>query len=179
MSGNINELMESASPLYTQPMRGSADSLKLTDLQKRLLNDFQRDFPLSPTPYRDIAERLDVTEANVIAALTELHDRQLISRIGAVVPPNQVGVSTLAAMSVPEAELQRIAEFINGFPEVNHNYEREHRLNLWFVAVAGNAEQLQAVISRIEQHTGLSVLQLPLLDDFFIDLGFKMDWRHA
>ena len=151
----------------------------LTDLQKRLLNDFQRDFPLSPTPYRDIGERLGVAESEVIAALTELRDRQFISRVGAVVPPNQIGVSTLAAMAVPEAELQSVAEFINGFPEVNHNYEREHRLNLWFVAVAGNAEQLQAAITRIERHTGLSVLQLPLLDDFFIDLGFKMDWQHA
>jgi len=151
----------------------------LTDLQKRLLNDFQRDFPLSPTPYRDIGERLGVAESEVIAALTELRDRQFISRVGAVVPPNQIGVSTLAAMAVPEAELQSVAEFINGFPEVNHNYEREHRLNLWFVAVAGSAEQLQAAIARIERHTGLSVLQLPLLDDFFIDLGFKMDWQHA
>lgn len=151
----------------------------LTDLQKRLLNDFQRDFPLSPTPYRDIAERLSVTEADVLAAFAELNDQQLISRIGAVIPPNQIGVSTLAAMSVPDAQLADVAAFVSAFPEVNHNYEREHRLNLWFVVVAANAGQLQAVIERIERHTGLTVLQLPLLDDFFIDLGFKLEWRHA
>jgi len=151
----------------------------LTDLHKRLLNDFQRDFPLSPTPYRDIAKRLDVTETDVITALAELNEQRLISRIGAVIPPNHIGASTLAAMAVPEAQLQAVADKISAFPEVNHNYEREHRVNLWFVAVASNAEHLQTVIANIEQQTGYPALQLPLVDDFFIDLGFKLDLQHG
>lgn len=151
----------------------------LTDLHKHLLNDFQRDFPLSPTPYRDIGERLGVTETEVIAALAELNEHQFISRIGAVIPPNQIGVSTLVAMAIPEAELQAVAEQISAFPEVNHNYEREHRLNLWFVAVAATDRHLQAVIEDIERQTGYAALQLPLVDDFFIDLGFTLDLQHA
>ncbi len=151
----------------------------LTDLHKHLLNDFQRDFPLSPTPYRDIADTLGVTEAEVLAALAELNEQQYISRIGAVIPPNHIGASTLVAMAVPEAELQTVADQISAFPEVNHNYEREHRFNLWFVAVAATAQQLQNVIERIEQQTGYAALQLPLVDDFYIDLGFKLDWQHA
>jgi len=151
----------------------------LTDLHKHLLNDFQRDFPLSPTPYRDIADMLGVTETAVLAALAELTGQQFISRIGAVIPPNQIGASMLVAMAVPESELQTIADQISAFPEVNHNYEREHRVNLWFVAVAATAQQLQNVIERIEQQTGYTALQLPLIDDFFIDLGFKLDWQHA
>jgi DNA-binding Lrp family transcriptional regulator len=151
----------------------------LTDLHKRLLNDFQRDFPLSPTPYRDIADTLGVTETEVISALAELNEQQFISRIGAVIPPNQIGASTLVAMAIPEDELQIVADQISAFPEVNHNYEREHRFNLWFVAVAASTQQLQTVIERIEQQTGYAALQLPLVDDFFIDLGFKMDWQYA
>ncbi len=151
----------------------------LTDLHKHLLNDFQRDFPLSPTPYRDIADTLGVTEAEVLAALAELNEQHYISRIGAVIPPNHIGASTLVAMAVPENDLQIVADLISAFPEVNHNYEREHRFNLWFVAVAATAQQLQNVIERIEQQTGYAALQLPLVDDFFIDLGFKLDWQHA
>jgi len=151
----------------------------LTDLHKHLLNDFQRDFPLSPTPYRDIADTLGVTEAEVLAALAELNEQHYISRIGAVIPPNHIGASTLVAMAVPETELQTVADQISAFPEVNHNYEREHRFNLWFVAVAATAQQLQNVIERIEQQTGYAALQLPLVDDFYIDLGFKLDWQHA
>lgn len=151
----------------------------LTDLHKHLLNDFQRDFPLSPTPYRDIADTLGVTETDVLTALAELNEQHYISRIGAVIPPNQIGASMLVAMAVPENELQRVADQISAFSEVNHNYEREHRFNVWFVAVAATVQHLQAVIERIEQQTGYAALQLPLVDDFFIDLGFKLDLQHA
>ena len=151
----------------------------LTDLHKRLLNDFQRDFPLSPRPYRDIADALGVSEADVLSALTELNDNHYISRIGPIIPPNQLGVSTLVAMAVPELQLQKVADKISAYAEVNHNYEREHRLNLWFVAIAADAGHLLALLDAIEQDTGFKTLSLPLVDDFFIDLGFSLDLQHA
>lgn len=150
----------------------------LTPLHKQLLNDFQRDFPLSERPYRDIAEALGVSEEEVLSALAELNDQQLISRIGPIIRPNRIGVSTLVAMAVPESQLQRVADIISRYPEINHNYEREHRFNLWFVSIASDLRHLSKVINSIEWETGYKTLQLPLLDDFFIDLGFKLDLTH-
>ena len=151
----------------------------LTDLHKRLLNDFQRDFPLSPRPYQDIADALGVSEDDVLSALNELNERNYISRIGPIIPPNQIGVSTLVAMAVPEPQLQAVADKISAYPEVNHNYEREHRLNLWFVAIAADAGHLLVLLDAIERDTGYKTLSMPLVDDFFIDLGFKLDLQHA
>ncbi|MDO9424536.1 MAG: Lrp/AsnC family transcriptional regulator [Methylobacter sp.] len=147
----------------------------LTTLHKQLLNDYQHNFPLSARPYQDIADALDVTEADVLSALTELNDNNFISRIGPVIPPNHIGVSALVAMSVPEQQLQTVADKISAYPEVNHNYEREHRFNLWFVVIASDTEHLCTVIDAIEQETSYKAMQLPMLDDFFIDLGFKLD----
>ncbi|MGR9014345.1 MAG: Lrp/AsnC family transcriptional regulator [Gammaproteobacteria bacterium] len=147
----------------------------LSPLQKQLLNDYQHNFPLSAQPYQDIADALGVTEAEVLSALTELNDNGFISRIGPVIPPNHIGVSALIAMSVPESQLQAVADKISAYPEVNHNYERDHRLNLWFVVIAADAEHLRAVIESIERETSYPAMQLPMLDDFFIDLGFKLD----
>jgi DNA-binding Lrp family transcriptional regulator len=147
----------------------------LTTLHKQLLNDYQHDFPLSARPYQDIADALSVTEADVLLAFTELNDNNFISRIGPVIPPNHIGVSALVAMSVPEQQLQSVADKISAYPEVNHNYEREHRLNLWFVVIASDAEHLREVIASIEQGTSYPAMLLPMLDDFFIDLGFKLD----
>ena len=151
----------------------------LPPLHQRLLNDFQRDFPLSPRPYMDIANQLGVSEDDVLSALTELSDQHFISRIGPIIPPNQLGVSTLVAMAIPEQQLQAVADKVSTHPEINHNYEREHRFNLWFVAIASDAEHLQAVLDAIELETGYKTMSLPLLDDFFIDLGFKMDFHYA
>lgn len=151
----------------------------LTDLQKKLLNDFQRDFPISATPYADIATKLNVTENDVLQAFHELNDKNFISRIGAIIPPNQIGISTLAAISVPENQLEMVAKKVSSFNEVNHNYERENALNLWFVVIANDAEHLDNVIQAIEQKTGYNVLCFPLEKEFFIDLSFKMDFVNA
>ena len=146
----------------------------MNELQRNLLNDFQHDFPLSPTPYADMAARLGATEQEVLVSLQSLKESGAISRIGAVVRPNQVGVSTLAAMAVPPDELEAVAALVSGYTEVNHNYEREHRLNLWFVAQALDAARLQAVLDEIAARTGYEVLSFPLEEDYHIDLGFDL-----
>ena len=148
--------------------------MELTELDRRLLNDFQQDFPLSPTPYADLARQLGVTEAEVLARLSALKDAGAISRVGAVVRPNTVGVSTLAAMAVPPEQLESVAALVSGYTEVNHNYEREHRLNLWFVATAPDAARLQSVLDEIAIRTGHEVLSFPLVEDYHIDLGFDL-----
>ena len=146
----------------------------LTDIERRLLNDFQHDFPLSPTPYADIAQSLGVSEAEVLATLVRLKDAGAVSRVGAVVRPNTIGASTLAAMAVSPNELERIAALVSSYAEVNHNYEREHRLNLWFVATAPDSTRLQQVLDDIAARCGHDVLSFPLLEDYHIDLGFEL-----
>lgn len=147
-----------------------------TPLEKKLLNDFQHDFPLSPTPYADIAEMLGVSEGEVLQSISKLQQSGVISRAGPVFRPNRIGVSTLAAMSVPQHHLERVAHIVSAFPEVNHNYEREHGFNLWFVVTASSEEHLEIVLHEIEQHTGYPLMSLPMLEDYFIDLGFKLQW---
>ena len=148
----------------------------LTDIERRLLNDFQHDFPLAPAPYADIAQSLGVSEAEVLATLARLQDAGAVSRVGAVVRPNTVGASTLAAMAVPPEDLERVAALVSDYAEVNHNYEREHRLNLWFVATAPDSTRLQQVLDEIAAGTGYEVFSFPLVEDYHIDLGFELRW---
>jgi DNA-binding Lrp family transcriptional regulator len=145
----------------------------------RLLNDFQRDFPLEPAPYARIAASLGVGEDRVLRMLAQLKSEGRVSRVGVVFRPNSVGASTLAAMAVPESELERVAEIVSGFPEVNHNYEREHRYNLWFVATAPDGAGLEQALARIGGRAGYPPVSLPLLAEYHIDLGFDMSTECA
>ena len=147
----------------------------LAPLHKRLLNDYQQDFPLSPTPYRDIAEQLGVSEDEVLNAFHALSEQEMISRIGPVIAPNCIGSSALVAMAIPDADLARVAELVSAYPEVNHNYERENRFNLWFVAVADDEQHLRSVITTIEAEAGYPAMLLPMLADYFINLGFELN----
>jgi DNA-binding Lrp family transcriptional regulator len=143
-------------------------------LEQHLLNDFQRDLPLSATPFADMAKQLNVSEVEVLQAIQSLQERGVISRVGPVFRPNRIGVSTLAAMAVPQDKLECVARIISAFPEVNHNYEREHEFNLWFVVTASSEEHLDIVLYEIEQHAEFPLMSLPMLDDYFIDLGFQL-----
>jgi DNA-binding Lrp family transcriptional regulator len=148
--------------------------LQLSALEKCLLNEYQRGFPLCESPYAEIGRQLGVSETEVIDTLRSLQQRGLISRVGPVFKPNRAGASTLAAMAVPEARLDAVAALVSACDEVNHNYEREHHFNLWFVVTAPDAERVRAVLDDIEARTGIAVLDLPLECSFYIDLGFPL-----
>lgn len=163
--------------VLSEPFDAMAAPAAVADLERRLIDRAQKGFPLEPRPYAVLARELGSSEDEVIAALARLRACGALSRVGAVVPPNTAGVSTLAAMAVPEDRLTEVALLISSFPEVNHNYEREHALNLWFVAAAATRAQLDAVLRDIERRTGLAVVDLPLVEAYHIDLGFPVQWR--
>ena len=144
-----------------------------------LLNGWQRGFPLVPRPFAAIGVRLGMSEDEVIAACRRGLEAGEISRIGVVFAPRAAGASTLAALQAPPGDLSRIAEIVSAQPEVNHNYERGHALNLWFVATAPDQAALDAALARIASLTGCEVLPLPMLEEFHIDLGFDLRTGHA
>ena len=139
-----------------------------------VLNHFQRDFPLVPRPFAAMAQRLGCAEARVLDTLRTLKARGAVSRVGGVVTPRRIGASTLAALSVPPERLPAVADRVSAFSEVNHNYEREHDFNLWFVLAAGDLDRLAATLEQIRRDTGCPVISLPLQEEFHIDLGFDL-----
>lgn len=157
-------------------MTSSGQTRPLTSLEQSLLNDFQQGIPLSPAPYAEMAAQLGVSQEQVLATLQGLKRRGAISRVGPVFRTHAIGASTLAAMCVPEEQLEEVAAIVNTFEEVNHNYEREHELNLWFVATAPDQAHLEATLQAIAEKSGIEVIALPMLEDYHIDLGFDLQW---
>ena len=148
----------------------------LSELDRHLLDRFQHDFPLQPRPFAAIARQLGVDEGRVLERLTYLKRFGALSRVGAVLRPNRVGASTLAAFAVPPERLEQVAAKVSARPEVNHNYEREHAYNLWFVVTAADRAGVDRVLGELALETGLEPLDLPMLEDYFIDLGFSLRW---
>lgn len=151
----------------------------LPALDHRLLDEFQRDFPLVPQPFAVMAGVLGVTEAEVLARLAALQATGTIARVGATVRPNTAGASTLAALAVPQGRIDAVAALVSAEPGVNHSYLREDDWNLWFVVTAPDAAGLAASLARIGTRSGLRVLSLPLLRAFNIDLGFRLTGARA
>ncbi len=146
----------------------------MDNLDFKLLNDFQRDFPLIPNPYENVAESLGTSTKELFQRLDTLKNSGAISRIGPVFRPNTVGASTLCAIAVAPEKIESIAITVNSFKQVNHNYRREHFYNLWFVVTSSNRDTLAQTLIEIEKKVKHSILELPLVKDYHIDLGFTM-----
>ncbi len=148
-------------------------------LQQQLIDEYQKGLPVTSRPYFDMAQRLGCLEQDVIAELKDLKASGALSRVGPVFNHKKAGASTLAAMAVPENELAAVAERVNAFEGVNHNYAREHEYNLWFVVTAPDQDQLQNSLKAIELSGGYKVMSLPMVKSYFIDLGFKVKWLQS
>jgi DNA-binding Lrp family transcriptional regulator len=106
--------------------------------------------------------------------LQEMDQAGTLSRIGPVFEHSRAGASTLAALAVPTERLQQVADRVSQYPEVNHNYAREHFYNLWFVLTGPDRQHIDRVLKELENDTGLMPLDLPMLTAYRIDLGFDL-----
>lgn len=146
----------------------------MDELDRALIDHLQGGFPLCERPYAEVAARLGSDEATVIARIESLLQRGVLSRFGPMYHAERMGGAlTLAAMQIPPADLERVADIVNRQPEVAHNYEREHRFNLWFVLATETPAGQRAAIARIEAETGHRVYDMPKIREYFLELKLK------
>ncbi|AFK19966.1 Lrp/AsnC family transcriptional regulator [Haloferax mediterranei ATCC 33500] len=146
----------------------------LDEVDAALIDGYQSGFPVEERPFRVVADELGIDEDDALARVRRLREQGIFRRFGPVLNPPVIGSSTLAAVSAPDDRFDEIAELINGYQQVNHNYRRAHEWNMWFVVTAGSRETRDHILTEIEERTGCEVLNLPMLTDYYIDLEFPI-----
>lgn len=146
---------------------------ELDDLDRAILNRLQEDLPLVADPFVHIATSLGCNPDEIVKRLARLREANVVTRFGPFIDAAAMGGAfCLCAMEVPQDRFDEVVETVNGFHQVAHNYEREHKLNMWFVLATVTLDEIDAVADQIEAKTGLAVLRFPKLEEFFI--GFKV-----
>jgi DNA-binding Lrp family transcriptional regulator len=147
---------------------------RIDDCDAGLVDGFQSGFPVERRPFRAVGDAVGTDEADALARVERLADEGIFRRFGPVLNPPVIGSSTLAAVRAPEDRFDEVAEVINGYRQVNHNYRRDHEWNTWFVVTAGSLERRDEILAEIADRTGCEVLNLPMLTDYYIDLEFPV-----
>ena len=151
------------------------DAYVLDDVDRRLLDIIQTDFPLSPRPYAVLGERTGIAEEEALRRVNALRAARIIRRMGANFQSARLGwVSTLCAAKVPEDRLEAFTAVVNACPGVTHNYLRAHAYNVWFTLISPSREQEAATLEAVERETGIAVLNLPATRLFKIRVDFRM-----
>ena len=148
----------------------------MNEIEKRLLNIIQSDFPVTSKPYENLAKQLGLSEADITKIIEDLKKRQIIRRVGAIFDLQELGYkSTLCAMKISPESLEEMAGIVNSYSGVTHNYGREHEFNLWFTLIAENEEKIIETIDDIKAKTGVDeILNLPALNLFKINVDFRL-----
>ena len=140
-----------------------------------IVNKLQGGFPLCERPYAEAAAKLGLNEDELIRRVEALLENGTLTRFGPMYHAERLGGAlTLAAMKIPPQDFERVAQIVNGFPEVAHNYEREHDFNMWFVLATETPQRISEIIGAIEQATGYTVYNMPKLEEFFVGLRFEV-----
>jgi DNA-binding Lrp family transcriptional regulator len=143
-------------------------------LDRAIINNLQGGFPVCDEPYREVASKLGTTADELMYRLDAMLQSGTLSRFGPMYHAERLGGGlTLAAMQVPSDDFERVAAIVNAYPEVAHNYAREHALNMWFVLATETPARIDQVISAIERETGYKVHNMPKREEFFVGLRFE------
>lgn len=150
----------------------------MDELKRRLIDEWQGGFPLVERPFAVVAERLSTDEDAVLQTLRELLADGVLTRFGPLYQIERLGGAfSLAALQAPEAEFEQIAALVNSFPEVAHNYRRDHAFNMWFVLATETPAAMTETIERIATATGLPVFNFPKEREYFVEARFTVGAR--
>jgi len=147
-------------------------ALDATD--RAMLNALQDGLPIVARPFDWLAQKLGLETRGILARLARLREIGAITRFGPFFDAAAMGGAfCLCAMEVPAPRFEEVVTLVNAHPEVAHNYERDHRLNMWFVLATETPERVAHVAGTIEAETGLPVLRFPKEEEFFV--GFRVE----
>jgi DNA-binding Lrp family transcriptional regulator len=139
-----------------------------------LLNHVQGGFPVVSRPFAALGEALGMSEEEVLFRLRRLVKTGALSRFGPILNARQLGGErTLAALHVPPERFEEVAAVVNRLPTISHNYERDHHYNMWFVVSSDDEAEVERTLRAIERETGLKPLNLPALEEYFVEIRFR------
>lgn len=147
----------------------------MDNVDRAIINGLQGGFPICDRPYAVAAKQLGIEESDLIQRLERMLEKKQLSRFGPMYHAERLGGGlSLCAMRVPEADFDRVTGQVNAFPEVAHNYARNHEFSMWFVLGTETPERIEQVLIEIEQATGYPVYNMPKKQEFFVGLKFEV-----
>ena len=148
----------------------------MDEIDKKILNILQKEFPLEEHPFFIIGERCGISEDEAIRRIKRMKEEGIIRRIGAVFEGKKLGrASTLCAARVPEEKIDGFVKVVNASKNVTHNYQRDNEYNIWFTVSAASAGELEKFLKKVKEKTGVTdILDMRAVRTFKINASFDL-----
>jgi len=133
-----------------------------SDRDRAFIRELQEDIEIVPQPFAGVAERLGVSQQEVLAWLQEAKAVGWLRRFAAILRQRQAGyvANGMVAWQVPEDSIEKTAMVAASLPQVSHCYQRptypDWPYNLFTIIHAKSKESCQAIVRKISQEAGVS-----------------------
>ncbi len=152
-------------------------NMNFDSINRKLLSLLQVEFPLAQKPYSELGLKLGIDRDEVINRIEQLKVKDVIRQISPVLDARRLGYqTTLVAMRVAKAQLDRAEQLIAGHPGVSHGYERDHHFNVWFTLAIPPTSDIETELKQLTPSIGAeAVFSLPAVKVFKIGAYFDMN----
>ncbi len=133
----------------------------LTELEKKIIASIQEDMPISERPYAAIAEKLAITESELLDKLQDLSRHGVIRRFGATLRHQRAGfnANAMVAWKVDEDRIQEVGQKMASFRQVSHCYRRnptaDWPYNLYTMVHANDEQACQETARKMSRATSV------------------------
>lgn len=148
-------------------------------INTKLINLLQQGLPLEKNPYGILAAQLEITRVELLARIKELYQEGYIRRLGGMFNNSCMGyTSILFGISVPEDIFDPVADYVNSFKGVTHNYQRNGKLNMWFTFSYSDAAEKEALLIGLQERFEiLEIFEFPNLRNYKLKVYFDMEGK--
>ncbi|MBI5254146.1 MAG: Lrp/AsnC family transcriptional regulator [Euryarchaeota archaeon] len=149
---------------------------KLDGIDKKILRELQGNLPIAKRPFLEAAKKVGIAEEDFFSRVKKLIEKGIIRKFGLRIDSRKVGfASTLVAMKVAKHRIDAVAEQLNSYESITHNYARDHEYNLWFTVIDRDEKELGETLERIKREVEHEeMLNLPVLRKFKINVKFDI-----
>ncbi|HII76148.1 MAG TPA: Lrp/AsnC family transcriptional regulator [Methanolinea sp.] len=149
-----------------------------------ILQALQEEIPLVSRPWKEISGKIGISEQELLARLNRIKNAGILKAVSPIIESSECGrgAATLVAMHVPSGRLQEVAAIISGYPEVSHNFRREHYYQVWFTLSGRDEEHIRVLVRDILERTGIGeddILDLPTVNKLKVDVRFSFHGTKA
>jgi DNA-binding Lrp family transcriptional regulator len=136
-------------------------STEISELDKAIIREIQKELPLEKRPYQRIAKKLDISEEELLERLKTLKEEDKLRRMGVILYHRKSGYdfNGMVAWIVPPERREEVGQLMAKYDEISHVYERPTYPD-WpyslFSMVHGQSEgDVEKVAEDISEKTGL------------------------
>ncbi len=151
----------------------------MDEVDRKVLEILQKDFPISEDPYDLIARELKIEKGELLRRIMDLHKKGIIKKIIPVMTEKYYSglYRALIGIAVDESNIEIVSSILKNRSEITHIYLRDNFYNVWFTFAGNSEKSLRDFEENVLKHLYVKKYIILLSETSYkLDVNFRVNW---